>query len=161
MALDTRTDPRTVDPETRALNLANPQDATYMALRDAFESEAIAKCELAGKALYGDQFDHTDCATTGTDPVSTNLVHLGPCWEPNHSTDDFCPGGDPQFQQQCGQFYDCDDEPIVLLDGHVWLGESGGETGGEGGWVPWTGVEELFTCEEPAGAVGGPSTIMF
>lgn len=146
-----------------ALNLANPQDATYMALRAAFESEAIAKCELAGKALYGELLDHTDCATTGTDPVSTNLVHLGPCWEPNHGAEDheYCPGDDPQFQQQCGHFYDCDEGPIVLLsNGYLWLGESdGGETGGESGLIPWTGEEELFTCDEPPGAIDGPSTI--
>jgi hypothetical protein len=145
-----------------ALNLADPQDATYMALRDAFESEAIATCELAGMALYGDLLDHTDCATTGTEPVATNLVHIGPCWEPNHGAEDheLCPGDDPQFQQQCGEFYDCDEEPIILWDGHVWLGEfDGGETGGEDGWVPWTGEEELFTCDEPPGTIGGPSTI--
>lgn len=67
--------------EHLALDAAAPQDPVYMALRDAFESEAIANCELAGVDLLPNDFDYTDCATTGTDPVATNLVYLGPCWE--------------------------------------------------------------------------------
>lgn len=148
--------------EHTALNLADPLDPTFMALRDAFESEAIAACELAGEALYGDVLDHTDCATTGTDPVATNIVHVGPCWVPNHGADqhEFCPMDDPQFQQQCGEFYDCSDGPIVLWKSSVLVsGSDDGETGGEDDWIPWTGEEELFTCEQPRSTIGSPSTI--
>lgn len=142
-----------------ALNLADPQDPLYMALRGAFESEAVANCELAGEALLPADFDHTDCATTGSGSVTTNLVHLGPCWEPNTSDtlEDMC-----ALNQQCGEFYDCEDEPIVLWNGLVRLGGDGGETGGDGyEWIPWTGREELWSCDESVNNIGGPDSIRY
>jgi hypothetical protein len=51
--------------EHLALDTADAQDPVYIALRDAFESEAISKCELAGIEAWPDDLDHTDCASTG------------------------------------------------------------------------------------------------
>jgi hypothetical protein len=138
--------------EHLALDAADPEDPVYVALRDALESEAIANCELAGAAAWPNIFDHTDCATTGMDPVTTNLVYLGPCWEsedleaePNKT----CP-----IEAQCGEFYDCSDDPIVIFNGYL---QTEGETDGA---VPWTGNEELWNCDEPgSGNAGGPSDV--
>lgn len=143
-----------------ALDLADPQDPLYMALHDAFQSEAVANCEIAGTMLLLADFDHTDCATTGSGSVATNLVHLGPCWEQNTSdtVEDMC-----ALDQQCGQYYDCEDNPIVLRNGRVRLG--GGDDDETGGdtyqWISWTGVEELWSCVEPASNLDGPDTIRY
>lgn len=135
--------------EHLALDAAAPQDPVYMALHDAFESEAIANCELAGAAKWQGDFDHTDCATTGTQPVATNLVYLGPCWEwedleaePKQT----CP-----LEDQCGQFYDCSDEPIILWRGQIQDGETGGEDPEDG---------PLWSCDDPPRAsVEGPNDV--
>ena len=67
--------------EHLALDAADPGDPVYMALHDAFESEAIANCELAGAAAWPNLFDYTDCATAGTDPVTTTGSASGrPCF---------------------------------------------------------------------------------
>jgi hypothetical protein len=135
-----------------ALDAAAPQDPVYIALRDAFESEAITNCELAGSAAWPNLFSHTDCATAGTDPVSTNLVYLGPCWELEDLQAEpkkACP-----IEEQCGEFYDCSDDPIIIFNGYL---QTDGETDGA---VPWTGTEELWSCDEPAnGTVDGPDAI--
>lgn len=110
-----------------ALDAANLNNPIYVALRDAFESEAIANCELAGALHWPEHFDYTNCATTGIGDVTTNLSWLGPCWvgenleaEPPKS----CP-----LEAECGQFYDCSDEPIV---------RDAGETGGSEDGPPWS-----------------------
>lgn len=138
--------------EHLALNAADPQDPVFVALREALRSEAIANCELAGAAIWGITFDHTDCATADTDPVSFNLVHLGPCWEWENLEADppqTCP-----LEGQCGQFYDCSTEPITLWGGQVY---TEGETDGT---IPWTGDEQLWTCDEsPRGGFGSPGDV--
>jgi hypothetical protein len=101
--------------EHLALDAADPEDPVYVALRNAFESQAIANCELAGAALLPDIFDHTNCATTGIDSVTTNLVHLGACWEWEDleaKPTKVCP-----LETTCGRFYDCSDESIVATYG--------------------------------------------
>jgi hypothetical protein len=135
--------------EHLALDAADPQNPVYMALRDAFESEAISNCELAGAALLPGILDHTDCATSGIDPVTTNLVYLGPCWVAGDlEAEPICP------DEQCNRFYDCSDEVVYLWDGRV---EDEGETEG---WVPWTGEEDLWSCEEPA-RIDGPDAVRY
>ena len=134
--------------EHLALDAAEPGDPVYMALHDAFESEAITNCELAGAAAWPDDFDHTDCATTGTDPVTTNLVYLGPCWEWEDletEPQETCP-----LEDQCGSFYDCSDDPIILWNGHVQDGETGAE-----------GVDDglLWSCDEPRASIEGPDEV--
>jgi hypothetical protein len=120
-----------------ALDAADPQDPVYLALRQAFESAAVSNCELAGAALWPNDFSHTDCATVGTGTVTSNLVYLGSCWEWEGPNDDQkCP-----LQQQCGQFYDCSDDPIIRWAGFLQVGETEGA-------VPWTGDEELWSCDE-------------
>lgn len=140
--------------EHLALDAADPQDPVYMALHNAFESEAVANCELAGAEAWPNVFDHTDCATTGMDPVTTNLVYLGPCWEWEDleaKPQKTCP-----LEDQCGDFYDCSQEPIILYHGNI---VQEGETEGV---VPWTGDEELWSCDEPAGiVVDGPGEVRF
>jgi hypothetical protein len=140
--------------EHLALDAADPQDPVYMALRDAFESEAIANCELAGAVELPGGFDHTDCATTGADPVVTNLVYLGPCWvseDLEAMPKQTCPLAD-----QCGEFYDCSEDPISIFNGYL---QQEGETDGA---VPWTGAEELWSCDEAVGAnVDGPGDVRF
>lgn len=135
--------------EHLALDDADPQDPVYMALHNAFESEAIANCELAGATLLEGDFDHTDCATTGIEPVATNLVYLGPCWEWEDleaEPQKTCP-----LEDQCGQFYDCSDDPIILWNGQVLDGGTdGGETGGD---------EGLWSCDEPRASFEGPNEI--
>jgi hypothetical protein len=135
--------------EHLALDAADPGDPVYVALRDSIESQAIANCELAGAALFPD-FDHTDCATTGTDPVTTNLVRLGACWEVEDvgKWKDLCP-----METTCGQFYDCSDEPIIATYGVV-----EGETEGE---VPWYTEELLWSCDDSAGNIDGPGSVRF
>ena len=135
--------------EHLALDAADPQAPVYMALHDAFESEAIANCELAGAAAWPNVFGHTDCATTGTEPVATNLVHLGPCWE----WEDL--GAEPQetcpLEDQCGEFYDCSDDPIILWNGQVQDGETGGEDSENG---------LLWSCDESIRAsIEGPDEV--
>ena len=123
--------------EHLALDAAEPQDPVYIALRDAFQSESIANCELAGAAQWQGDFDHTDCAMTGMGPVSTNLVHLGPCWADEQLQADppeTCP-----LEDQCGPFYDCSQDPIILYHGQVQEGETGGEEGEDG---------LLWSCDE-------------
>jgi hypothetical protein len=136
--------------EHLALDIADPEDPVYVALRDALESQAIANCELAGAALFPDDFDHTDCAATGTDPVTTNLVRLGACWEVEDvdgKTKKLCP-----LETTCGRFYDCSDEPIMATYGLV-----EGETDG----VPWYSEEVLWSCDDPAGNIDGPDAVRF
>jgi hypothetical protein len=119
-----------------ALETADPQDPVYLALRDAFESEAVTNCELAGEAAFPNIFSHTDCAMAGTEPVNNNLVHLGPCWEPGDlEAEPICP-------VTCDRFQDCSEGPIYLWKGQV---QDEGETEG---WVPWTGEEALWDCDE-------------
>jgi hypothetical protein len=133
-----------------ALDAANPEDPVYVALRDSLESQAIASCELAGAALLLDDFHHTDCATTGIDPVTTNIVRIGVCWEwedVEAKPYQLCP-----LESTCGQFYDCSDEPIMATYGVV-----EGETDG----VPWYSEEVLWSCDDPAGNIDGPSEIRF
>jgi hypothetical protein len=139
--------------EHLALDTANPEDPVYVALRDAFESEAVANCELAGAQMLPNKFDHTDCATAGTDPVTTNLVHLGACWEledQESTPKQLCP-----LEVTCGEFYDCSDEPIIAKYGWV---ETEGETEG---MVPWNTEEELWSCDEVPGNIDGPGEIRF
>jgi hypothetical protein len=110
-----------------ALDTADPLDPVYVALRNAFESEAIANCEIAGALHWPEHFDHTDCATTGSGNVSTNLSWLGPCWvseEPDAEPPKTCP-----LKAACGRFYDCSDEPIM---------RDAGETGGAEDAPPWS-----------------------
>lgn len=138
--------------EHLALDGADPQNPVYVALRDAFQSEAIANCELAGITLFPD-FDHTDCATTGTDPVTTNLVHLGACWEWEDvaaKPKKLCP-----LETKCGRFYDCSEEPIIAKYGWV---ESEGETEG---LVPSSSEEQLWSCDEAADNIDGPGEVRF
>ena len=136
--------------EHLALDAADPGDPVYVALRDSIESQAIANCELAGAQMLPGNFDHTDCATTGTDPVTTNLVRLGACWEVEDvgKWKDLCP-----METTCGQFYDCSDEPIIATYGLV-----EGETEGE---VPWWTEELLWSCDDPAGSIDGPGSVRF
>lgn len=137
--------------EHLALDAADPEDPVYMALHDAFESEAITNCELAGAAAWPNVFDHTDCATTGTDPVTTNLVYLGPCWEWEDLQTEpkkACP-----LEEQCGEFYDCSDDPIFIFNGYL---QTEGETGGP---VEWTGNEELWSCDEARAIVERPDEV--
>jgi hypothetical protein len=139
--------------EHLALDIADPEDPVYVALRDALESQAIANCELAGTTLFPDGFDHTDCATAGIDAVTTNLVHLGACWEREDvdgKTKKLCP-----LETTCGRFYDCSDEPIIAKYGWV---EAEGETEG---LVPWNGEEELWSCDDVPSNIGGPGEIRF
>jgi hypothetical protein len=139
--------------EHLALDAADPEDPVYVALRDAFESEAVANCELAGAAFLLDDFNHTDCATTGTDPVTTNLVRVGACWEfedVDGELTSLCP-----LEATCGQFYDCSDEPIIAEYGWV---EVEGETEGE---VPFNTQELLWSCDDPAGGIHGPGEVRF
>ena len=134
--------------EHLALDGADPEDPVYVALRNAFEGEAIAKCELTGAAILAANFDHTDCATTGTDPVTTNIVRIGVCWEwedVEAKPYQLCP-----LETTCSQFYDCSDEPIIATYGVV-----EGETDG----VPWYSEEVLWTCDDPAGNIDGPTEI--
>jgi hypothetical protein len=139
--------------EHLAIDGADAENPVYLALRDAFESEAIANCELAGAALFPNDFDHTDCATTGTDPVTTNFVHLGACWEWEDQESEpkqLCP-----LEVTCGQFYDCSDEPIIAKYGWV---EVEGETEG---MVPWNTEAELWSCDEVPGNIDGPGEVRF
>jgi hypothetical protein len=126
--------------EHLALDAAGPEDPVYIALRDAFESEAVAKCELAGAAVLLGQFNYTDCATTGTDPVATNLAYLGPCWEWEDLEAD--PQSTCPLADQCGRFYDCSEDPISIWNGYLQEGDTEGA-------VAWTGDEELWSCDEP------------
>src|SRR5690606_11950858 len=126
--------------EHLALDVADPGDPVYVALRNSIESQAIANCELAGIAMFPDNFDHTDCATTGMDPVTTNLVRFGACWEVEDNDGErqrLCP-----LETTCGQFYDCSDERIIATYGRV---EAEGETEGE---LPWWTEELLWSCDE-------------
>lgn len=94
--------------EHLALDAADPQDPVYVAMRSSLESAAIAKCEAAGAAQWGVEFASTDCATTGTAPVSTNLVHTGACWKSeNWDKNEYCP-----LFPECRLYYDCSAEPI-------------------------------------------------
>jgi hypothetical protein len=139
--------------EHLALDGADPEDPVYVALRDAFESQAITNCELTGVALLPGNFDHTDCATAGTDPVITNLVHIGACWEVEDvdgKAKKLCP-----LETTCGQFYDCSEQPIIAMYGWV---EAEGETEGE---VPWYTEELLWSCDDPAGNIDGPGDVRF
>jgi hypothetical protein len=139
--------------EHLALDAADPGDPVYVALRDSIESQAIANCELAGAEMFPDNFDHTDCATTGTDPVTTNLVRLGACWEVEDVDGEakhLCP-----LETTCGDFYDCSDKPIIATYGWV---EVEGETEGE---VPWYTEELLWSCDDPAGNIDGPGEVRF
>jgi hypothetical protein len=139
--------------EHLALDTADPEDPVYVALSDALESQAIANCELAGAALLLDDFDHTDCAATGIESVTTNLVRLGACWEVEDvdgKAKNLCP-----LETTCGHFYDCSDEPIIAKYGWV---ESEGETEGE---VPWYTEEVLWSCDDPAGNIDGPDAVRF
>ena len=108
--------------EHLALDAANEQDPLYQALRASLESAAVANCELAGAEKWGPLLASTDCSTTGTAPVSTNVAYVGSCWETeDHAKGEFCP-----LFPQCEPYYDCSSDPI-------WDG-GGGETGGE---TPW------------------------
>ena len=113
--------------EHLVLDFSDPQSPTYVALRTSLESAAIANCELAGAEFWDDLFDHTDCSTAGTDPVTTNIVHQGACWQAANLED-----GDCSQYPECGRLHDCTDPYIVVLDG-------GDETGGELAWE----------CDEP------------
>jgi hypothetical protein len=143
--------------EHLALNGADPEDPVYVALRDALESQAIANCELAGAALFPNDFDHTDCATAGTDPLTTNIVRIGACWEVEDvdgKAKNLCP-----LETTCGHFYDCSDEPIIAKHGWVEVeGETEGETEGK---VPWYTEELLWGCDDPAGNIDGPGSVRF
>lgn len=143
--------------EHLALDTADPENPVYVSLRDAFESQAIANCELAGAEMLVNIFDHTDCAATGTDPVTTNLVRLGACWEVEDvdgKAQDLCP-----LETTCGQFYDCSDEPIIAKNGWVEVeGETEGETEGK---VPWYTEELLWSCDDPVGNIDGPGSFRF
>jgi hypothetical protein len=97
--------------EHLALDTADPQDPLYVALRDSFESGAIANCEAAGAKIVELYFIGTNCATTGTDPVTTNLSYAGTCWEVEKydiDEEELCP-----LDSVCGSYYDCSSEPIV------------------------------------------------
>jgi hypothetical protein len=115
-----------------ALEKADPQDPLYIALRDNLESGAIANCETAGAQVFGAFFIGTDCATTGTDPVITNIVHSGACWEPmTYDLDDeLCP-----LDSECGAYYDCSNDPIV---------GTGDDEGGD---------DLAWECDDPVGVV--------
>lgn len=116
--------------EHLALDIANPQDPLYMALRDSLESGAIVQCEAAGAQIAEAYFIGTDCATTGTNPVSTNFFHVGACWEvEKYDLDaELCPLDSP-----CGSYYDCSNEPIV---------EIGDDEAGD---------ELAWECDDPVG----------
>lgn len=99
--------------EHLALAAANPGDPLYQALRTTLESGAVANCETSGALNLGFLFDGTTCATTGTLPVTTNITHLGPCWDL-----EVVPLDEPEpcsLDSQCGEFYDCTNEPIVSV----------------------------------------------
>jgi hypothetical protein len=109
--------------EHLALDTADPQDPLYVALRESLENAAIAKCETAGAELGGALFSHSNCATTGTEPVATNLLHAGACWKSEDFDDDkYCP-----FFPECEPYYDCSSEPI-------WSGGDD-EAGSEIQWI--------------------------
>lgn len=116
--------------EHLALDNADPQDPLYVALRDNLESGAIAKCEAAGAEAVNLYFTGTNCATTGTDPVSSNFVHTGACWnaEKYDLDEEVCP-----LIGECRPYYDCSSEPIASLGDD----EAGGDEG-----LAWE-------CDEP------------
>jgi hypothetical protein len=136
--------------EHLALDGADPQDPIYMALRAALANEAIASCELAAAALL-EQVDHTDCATIGTGSVSTNIVHIGACWEwedVEAKPYELCP-----LEQQCDMYYDCSDEAISL-----WVGRVVDEGETEGDVYDYDHPRLLWTCDEPRD-ISGADTI--
>lgn len=94
-----------------ALAAADPDDPLYVALRANLESGAVANCESFAKSKNGALLVGTTCATTGTPPVTTNILHAGPCWDA-----EVVPLDEPEpcsLDSQCGEFYDCTNEPIV------------------------------------------------
>lgn len=113
--------------EHLALDTADPQDPLYVAIRGSLESAAIAKCEAAGAAAWGIAFGSTNCATTGTAPVSTNLVHVGACWKPEDwDNQEYCP-----LFPECRPYYDCaEPDDWVLGDDEA-------------------GDDVLWECDEP------------
>lgn len=113
--------------EHLALDAADPLDPLYLALRDSLESGAIANCESAAQAALGPLSVGSTCGMSGVGDVSTNITHVGACWE----TETLAPNGPEPCgaQSQCRAFYDCTEDAII--------GSGGDEAGGD---------ETLWSC---------------